>query len=57
MLRRATPKSAINSRISPPYSTGNGMSLVVRALRVLSPSESRAKAVRASRWAGSEASA
>ena len=45
MRRRTMPKSLISSRISLPYSLGNGMSLVFRAVLVAMPSESRAKAV------------
>ena len=54
MRRRTTPKSEMSSRISPPYSVGNGMSLVLSAVRVEMLSVPRANWISASRWLLSE---
>src|SRR5262245_18334178 len=49
IFRRTTPNSEISSRISPPYSVGNGISLVLSAVRVVRLSVLQAKSINASR--------
>src|SRR3954471_18553073 len=52
--RRATPNWEMSSRSSPVYSVGSGISLVVRAALVETPSSLRAKSRRAPRCSGME---